>query len=181
MFRTQIGFASNPSPVLTKQTDKEFTLQAGNTLVYVYALCYVMGSFRDRHYPLLMPFYGTTSRDGLKVAGFSKFILPGKEPGYNDQHPHRIHLNELSKTMYEAIKPLTSKRATRNQQVWTDTKQTIFELWQEALPLLKDYPYNRSYYLYWLNYLSGRPKKAYLRDCRYSQERPSLIFLPLFR
>lgn len=64
----------------------------------------------------------------------------------------------------------------RNSEIWQRTKQEIFELWQKALPLLADYPYNQSYHLYWLKYLREKPLKMFMRDCRYSMERPTLTF-----
>jgi hypothetical protein len=33
----------------------------------------------------------------------------------------------------------------RNRKAWAEAKQTVFELWQQILPVLANYPYNQSY------------------------------------
>ena len=49
-------------------------------------------------------------------------------------------------------------------------------LWEQAIPLLINEKYNYGYYTYWLKYLRDKPRKADIRDCRYSLERPVLSF-----
>lgn len=180
VFRSEIGFALNPPPLLAEKDTKDLTVCAGEQVIYAYALCFAPDGFRDRHYPLLIPFYGTTGKNGLKVVSFSTFVLPGKKPKPNDNHPLRRELNVLAETMYTVMKPYTTKWEMRDKVAWDKVKQTFFELWQKALPLLVNQPYNQTYYLYWFGYLKERPMKRVMTDCRYSLERPSLIFLLSF-
>jgi hypothetical protein len=175
IFRSQIGFPDDPLPLFEAQTDKVLSLKAGNTDIYAFALCFATGPFRNRHFPVLLPFSGITGKDGLKVVSFTKFILPDKQPVPPGHHLHTHQLNELSAAIYKMVKPV-SDLEKRDSKVWRDAKQTVFELWQNALPLLADYPYNQSYHLYWLKYLREKPLKMFMRDCRYSLERPSLTF-----
>lgn len=75
------------------------------------------------------------------------------------------------------MRPLTYKNESRD---WNETKATIFTLWQKALPLLVDFPYNHIYLLYWLRYLREKPTKFFMQVCRYSLEQPSLSFMLTF-
>jgi hypothetical protein len=175
IYRSRIAFPNDAPPALTESTDLLRTIKPGDTAVYAYALCFATGSFRNRHFPLLLPFLGVTSKDGSKMVSFIKFNLPDKQPAELNDHSHRHQLNELSKTMYNIVRPLSTAEI-RNKTTWKEAKQTICELWKQALPILADYPYNQSYHLYWLKYLRERPMKMFMRDCRYSLERPSLAF-----
>jgi hypothetical protein len=175
IFRSQIGFPDNPQPSFKAHTDKLLSLKAGNTYVYAFAVCFATGRFRNRHLPVLLPFSGITGKDGSKVASFTRFVLPDKQPVPTGLHLHTQQLNELSAAIYKMVKPI-SDLEKRDSKAWRDVKQTVFELWQNALPLLADYPYNQSYHLYWLKYLREKPLKMFMRDCRYSLERPSLTF-----
>jgi len=82
--------------------------------------------------------------------------------------------------MYEIMRPLTYKNESRDCQVWNEAKATIFTLWQKALSLLVDFPYNHTYLLYWLRYLREKPTKFFMQPCRYSLEQPSLSFMLTF-
>lgn len=66
---------------------------------------------------------------------------------------------------------------TRDKNVWAQIKRTIFDLWQHALPLLTNSPYNHSYMLHHYRYLRERLSRMFMNSCRYSLERPVLVFL----
>ncbi|TFF29708.1 hypothetical protein [Mucilaginibacter psychrotolerans] len=174
IYRSVLQFPDDQPPVLTNPTDQMLAIKPGDTAIYAYAVCFATGRFRNRHFPLLLPFYGVTSKDGSKVVSFSRFILPDKLPvkANGDQ---QNQLDDYSKSLYGIIKPL-SIAENHSKKTWEAAKQTIFETWQSILPLLIDYPYNQSYHLYWLKHLRERPMKMFMRDCRYSLERPFLAF-----
>ncbi|MEP6846763.1 MAG: hypothetical protein ABI861_12200 [Panacibacter sp.] len=175
IYRSGIEFPEDAPPTLTHSTDQILTIKPGDTAVYAYALCFATDRFRNRHFPLLLPFFGMTSKDGSRVVSFTKFILPDNQIAKPNDHYHKQQLNELSKVMYAIVKPL-SIAEKRSKTKWQEAKYTIFELWKKALPILVDYPYNQSYHLCWMRYLRERPMKMFMRDCRYSLERPSLTF-----
>lgn len=75
------------------------------------------------------------------------------------------------------MRPLTYKSDLGDKEVWQHAKETIFDLWQKALPMLINCPYNQSYLLYALRYLREKPMKSSMRPCRYSLERPVLTFI----
>jgi len=180
-YRSQIAFGLQNPPELKEPNDKMITIKAGDKSAYAYALCFAPDIYRNRHYPVLMPFYGKTDKSGLKVLGFSKFCRPDKEPKPSGSHPYQQQLNEISINMFKIMRPLTYKSEPRDQQVWQEAKATIFALWQKALPLLVSYPYNHTYLLYWFRYLREKPTKLFMQGCRYSLERPFLSFLLTFR
>ncbi|MDN3584500.1 hypothetical protein QWZ17_26740 [Mucilaginibacter flavus] len=175
IYRSDLQFPDDQPPLLADPTDQIYTIKPGDTAIYAYAVCFATGRFRNRHFPLLLPFYGITSKDGSKVVRFTKFILPDKLPAKNNGHQLQQRLDDYSKTLYGIVKPL-SIAENRNRKTWKEAKQTVFELWQKILPVLANYPYNQSYYLWWLKYLRERPMKMFMRGCRYSLERPTLAF-----
>jgi hypothetical protein len=179
-YRSLIGFGKSRFPKLREQIDKKFSIKTGESFVYAYALCFAPDIYRDRHYPLLIPFHGKTDRSSLKLIAFSNFCLPDKEPNPSGDHQSQQQLNAISKTMYEIMRPLTYKNEYRDWRVWDDAKETIFKLWQEALPLLVNFPYNQTYLLYWLRYLREKPTKFFMQASRYSLEQPSLSFMLAF-
>ncbi|PAW93918.1 hypothetical protein CKK33_10600 [Mucilaginibacter sp. MD40] len=175
LYRSGLKFPDDQPPALSNPTDRVLTLKPGETAVYSYALCFATGRFRNRHFPLLLPFFGITSKDGSKVVSFTKFILPDKLPVKSNGHQLQQQLDSYSKTLYGIVRPL-SLAENRDWTAWDSTKHIVFKMWQEILPLLIDYPYNQSYHLYWLKYLRERPMKTLMQGCRYSLERPSLTF-----
>lgn len=175
IYRSGLKFPDDQPPVLASATDQNLAIKPGDTAIYAYALCFATGRFRNRHFPLLLPFLGVTSKDGSKLISFTKFILPDKLPVKDNGHQPRQQLDGCSKAIYDIVKTLGIAE-NRNRNTWTAAKQTVFELWQQVLPILANYPYNQSYHLWWLKYLRERPLKMYMRDCRYSLEVPSLTF-----
>lgn len=103
LFRSQIGFPDNPQPSFAESTDKTLAPKAGSTNIYAYALCFATGRFRNRHFPVLLPFCGITSKDGSKVTSFVRFVLPDKQPGPAGYHLHTQQLNELTRAMYASL------------------------------------------------------------------------------
>lgn len=175
LYRSGLDFSDDMPPALRSSTDQVLTVKPGDTEIYAYAICFATGGFRNRHFPLLLQFIGMTSKDGSKVSSFTKFILPDKQHAGLNNHHYRQQLNDLSKAMYDIVRPLSIAKK-RNITLWREAKQTIFELWKKALPILADYPYNQSYHLYWSKYLRERPMKMFMMDSIYSLERPSLAF-----
>ncbi|QJD97709.1 hypothetical protein HH214_18430 [Mucilaginibacter robiniae] len=177
LYRSGISLEPYGFPALTEHSSNKFTIKAGGTAVYAYALCYAPDAFRNRHYPVLIPFYGKTNKTGLNVDTFSSFVLLDRGPKQNNDHLYYQQLNAYSKTMYELMRPLTYKSDAGDKQLWRQAEEAILSLWQKALLLLVDCPYNHSYLLYHFRYLREKPAKRFMRPCRYSLERPSLRFL----
>lgn len=173
IYRSGLKFPDDQPPKLSRSTNQYPTLKPGDATVYAYALCFATGRFRERHYPVLLPFYGVTGKDGSKLVSFTKFILPDKLP--IKPNIENRQLDNFSRELYSIVKPL-SIAENRSREAWENAKLTIFEMWQQILPLLINHPYNQSYHLYWLKYLRERPMKMFMRDCRYSLERPTLTF-----
>ncbi|HEK20060.1 MAG: hypothetical protein C0191_00045 [Mucilaginibacter sp.] len=177
VYRSGIGLVNYSFPTLIEHATNTLSTKAGDTNTYAYALCYAPDPFRDRHYPVLIPFYGKTNKSGSNVDNFSLFVLPDKGSEPNNNHPYWQQLNDFSKRMYELMRPLTYKSDLGDKELWQQAKETIFDLWQKALPLLINCPYNQSYLLYALRYLREKPMKGSMKPCRYCLERPVLTFI----
>jgi hypothetical protein len=79
IYRSRIGFGLHSPPLLTESSDRTLMLKAGDNAVYAYVLCFAPDVYRNRHYPILVPFHGKTDKSGLKVSAFTRFSLPDKE------------------------------------------------------------------------------------------------------
>jgi hypothetical protein len=182
IFRPNIGFTDNKHLSIEERSvksEKELTV-TGNRQVISYCLAYSFGGYFSAHLPTLIPCLGLTSKDDRFVVSFQQFSRKDKPVNQTVYTSSQQQLNEISFNQYAIAKRYDDLPDEEKRAELPNAKQAILILWQQAIPLLLNEKYNYRYYTYWLKYLKDKPRKADMKDCKYSLESPVLSFVLKF-
>ncbi len=142
-----------------------------------------MASWNSPHYPFLLPYCATLTKDKTAVKGYTDFITPQKPvqvPGFT---PSQERLNELCFKMRETapfeIAGLREGELHYHQVRAKNAhnKERLFALWQEAFPLLQSQLFTNYFYTYGMKNVKGKPRKKDMECCSFSSDAPELYFL----
>jgi hypothetical protein len=126
--------------------------------------------------PIIIPCLGTTSKNNKEVVSFKQFVRADKPIGNISYTPNQELLNTIGIKQHTIAKDYDDLSHEEKKHQLVELKADMLDLWEQAIPLLLKEKYNYGYYTYWLKYLRAKPRKADIRDCRYSLERPVLSF-----
>lgn len=139
--------------------------------------------YRTNHYPFLIPYTGILNKDKTKVRGFTTYVL-------NELNLSEINLTEEQKCLVDicfAMKKIAlvasseskedvlvlAKKREKNKQNFN----RLFELWQQAIPLLSGRLYTHYCYTFGMRHVKGKPSRSYMTPCSFSNETPEVCFL----
>jgi len=179
IFKSTIGFEDNKQLSLVKPVTAT-TIPTGGQQAIAYCLTYNVGSHSNLHLPVLMACLGVTGKHNNDIVSFKQFNrrdkpIPGVAYNANQQQ-----LNEISFQQYDTSIRHYGLTGEGKKKEAAKAKHEMLNLWERAIPLLLNEKYNYCYYTYWLKYLKDKPRKADMRNCRYSIERPTLSFILKF-
>ncbi len=180
IFRPDIGFTDNKHLTIQEKPVSPEKELMGNRPVIAYCLAYSFGGYFGAHLPTLIPCLGLTGKDDKLVVSFQQFSRKDKPVNQIVYNSNQQQLNEISFNQYAIAKRYDDLPNEEKRTGLPNAKQAIFALWHQAIPLLLNEKYNYRYYTYWLKYLKDKPRKADMRDCKYSLESPVLSFLLKF-
>jgi hypothetical protein len=179
IFKSTIGFEDIDKFPLVKPA-MVTTLPTGGQQVIAYCLTYNVGSHSNLHLPILMPCLGVTSKHNEEVVSFKQFNRRDKPITGVTYNVNQQQLNEISTQQYDISIRHYGLTGDGKKQEAAKAKHEMLNLWERAIPLLLNEKYNYRYYTYWFKYLKDKPRKADMRNCRYSLERPVLSFILKF-
>ena len=176
IFRPDIGFTDNKHLTIQEKPVSPEKELMGNRPVIAYCLAYSFGGYFGAHLPTLIPCLGLTGKDDRLVVSFQQFSRKDKPVNQIVYNSNQQQLNEISFNQYAIAKRYDDLPNEEKRTGLPNAKQAMFALWHQAIPLLLNEKYNYRYYTYWLKYLKDKPRKADMRDCKYSLESPVLSF-----
>jgi hypothetical protein len=179
IFKSTIGFEGDKYLSIEKPARLEITVPGGQEAV-AYCLAYNVGHHSNSLLPLLIPCLGLTSKNNKEMVSFKQFGRVDKPIQNITYTSNQELLNEIGYKQYDIAKAYDNLDVVEKKNELFKLKQNILTLWEQAIPLLLNEKYNYGYYTYWLKYLKDKPRKADIRDCKYSLERPVLSFVLKF-
>lgn len=179
IFRSTIGFEGDKQLSIAKPAKSE-TMVIGGMEAIAYCLAYNVGSRSNLILPIIIPCLGTTGKNTKEVVSFKQFGRADKPIANIFYTPNQELLNDISFRQHNIAKSYDDLTHVGKINELPNLKQDILTLWEEAIPLLLNEKYNYGYYTYWLKYLRDKPRKADIRDCKYSLARPVLSFVLKF-
>lgn len=139
--------------------------------------------FTTSHYPFLLPYTATLNKNKTAIKGFitsvlSEMNLP--EINLSDQQQRLIEIcfamKGIALVESPAYKEEAQALAEKNERNNHHFKQ-LFELWQQALPMLAGRLYTHYRYTFGMRYVKGKPRKSDMIPCTFSNEVPKICFL----
>ena len=129
-----------------------------------------MRSLHSPHYPFLIPCYGSYTQDLAKIKSFSAFITEGQQLPFLPFNESQLMLNEASYRMRE-LAPLEGEQNSASSM----QAEELFNLWQQQICTLAMQDHTYYYFTFGIKNVKGRPRKKWLRQCRFSIAVPELI------
>ena len=179
IFKSTIGFEGDKQLSIKEPAKAEAVVIGGQETI-AYCLAYNVGSRSNLILPIIIPCLGLTSKNNKEVVSFKQFGRADKPISNMSLTANQALLNDISIKQYEIAQAYDDLAHEGKMNEFPKLKQDILTLWEQAMPLLLNEKYNCGYYTYWLKYLRDKPRKADIRDCKYSLERPVLSFVLKF-
>jgi hypothetical protein len=176
IFRPDIGFTDNKHLSIKEQAVPA-TIFSGNREVMAYCLCYSFGTYYSVHLPVVIPCLGITGKNNKQVISFLQFSTRKKPVGNFAYTSNQRILNEISLKQHELAKTYDQSTGDEKRSTLPAVKEQLLGLWHEAIPLLAEEKFCYTYYLYWLKFLHDKPRKAVMRPCGFSADKPVLSFV----
>lgn len=175
IFKSNLGFKHDNELSIKDSAKAEIVVSGGQEAI-AYCLAYNVGSRSNLILPIIIPCLGTTSKNNKEVLSFKQFGRADKPIANISYTPNQEMLNAISNRQHTIAKAYDDLAHEEKKRELANLKANMLALWEQAIPLLLNEKYNYGYYTYWLKYLRDKPRKADIRDCRYSLERPVLSF-----
>lgn len=138
---------------------------------------------RSNHYPFLIPYTGTLAKNKTLVKGFKTYVLSEMDLPDIDLTDEQQQLMDICFAM-KKIAPVISYESIEDVQVLAEKQEenkqhfnALFELWQQAIPLLAGRLYTHYTYTFGMRHVKGKPSKSYMVPCSFRNERPEICFL----
>lgn len=175
IFKSTFGFERDKLLEIKKPVKFEDVVIGGQEAV-AYCLAYNVGNYGNLFLPVLIPCLGLTSKNNEEMVSFKQFGRADKPIQNITYTSNQELLNDIGFKQYDIAKTYDNLDGQEKRNELLHLKQNILTLWEQAIPLLLNEQYIYGYYTYWLKYLKDKPRKADIRDCRYSLKRPVLSF-----
>ena len=141
------------------------------------AMCYIiMYSRRNDFLPFLLPCLGKLNKAGNNIKNFGNF-LSGVQKEYDALLTEEQRtLNSICLALYKQVENLPHELIHEEMSYnETGSLETVFNLWQKAIPLLEQqYTYTHPYYQ--KQYLKGKPWRSYLEKINIKKTIPVIEF-----
>ena len=166
-FKQSLSFqgSGSLSPGLVKET----------ALTYI-----IVDTYRNELFPFLLPCLGYLDKAGTLPKGFDSFIS-GTQKQYDSLLTEEQRtLNSHCYEMWRLAQNLPG--SLLNEPVDEPSKlHDLFDLWQQAIPLLYNQSFIYTYCMFWKRELKHKPEKRKLERVEISPATPSIRFLLLDR
>jgi hypothetical protein len=179
IFKAAIGFWGDKPPLIEKPAKVESTVTGGQDAI-AYCLAYNVGNRSNLHLPVLIPCLGLTSKNNQQIVSFKQFGRADKPIPNITYTANQELLNDIGFRQYGIAKVYDGLAEKEKKNELPKLKEDLLSLWEQAISLLLKEKYVYGYYTYWLRYLKDKPRKADIRDCKFSLERPVLSFVLKF-
>jgi hypothetical protein len=121
-----------------------------------------------------------TSKNNQQIVSFKQFGRADKPIPNITYTANQELLNDIGFRQYGIAKVYDGLAEKEKKNELPKLKEDLLSLWEQAISLLLKEKYVYGYYTYWLRYLKDKPRKADIRDCKFSLERPVLSFVLKF-
>jgi hypothetical protein len=179
IFKAAIGFWGDNHPSIENPAKIENTVTGGQEFI-AYCLAYNVGNRSNLHLPVLIPCLGLTSKNNQQIVSFKQFGRADKPIPNITYTANQELLNDIGFRQYGIAKVYDGLAEKEKKNELPKLKEDLLSLWEQAISLLLKEKYVYGYYTYWLRYLKDKPRKADIRDCKFSLERPVLSFVLKF-
>ena len=135
------------------------------------------------HYPYLIPYTGILNKNKTTVSVFKAFISDDMNVTGIDFTDQQQRLIDICFAMKKIAPIASSEFIEGSQETWETQKQndqrfeSLFELWQEAIPLLTGRLHTHYYYTRGIQNVKGKPKKSSMIPCDFRDGVPEICFL----
>ena len=139
--------------------------------------------YRTNHYPFLIPYIAILNKGKTEVKNFITYVFNDTQLADIDLSDEQQHLVEICFAM-KKIALVANWEYGDDDQMFAEKRQQnennfnqLFELWQEALPLLSSRLYTHYKYTFGMRHVKGKPRKSDMALCSFSIETPEICFL----
>lgn len=138
---------------------------------------------KSNHYPFLIPYTATLSKNKTTVKSFKTYVFDEKQLEGIDLTDEQQNLLEICFSMKKLALVVSPKNKEEVQEL-AENRETnkqnfnhLFELWQQALPLLTGRLYTHYQYTFGMRNVKGKPSKSRMLPCSFHNEIPEICFL----
>jgi len=177
----KIGFEST-RPVMVMRSKESLAVQRTNGVGFCIA-CTDSPYYHFNHFPFLIPFCGTLTKDSKSIKSFKKFLNSPKDFESLELSSIQIKLCETSLGMRElaAISRIDDKLSFEERMpIFRENARRFFHLfylWKKAIDSLP-FQSNMYYYTSWgLRDMKKRPQKRRMVKCEIAYEAPKICFI----
>ena len=143
----------------------------GTALTYV-----ILYSHENKLLPFLLPCIAKLNRAGTAVKIFDNFINGTKNKHESILTEEQRTLNMLCYDMWKLVEKLSSSLIDQLAASAMSDAEEVFNLWQQAVPILQRQPFLFTYYLYNEKELKGKPARQRIDEVHIDNAVPSLYF-----
>lgn len=139
--------------------------------------------WHSNHYPFLIPYIGVLDKKRTFVKGFKSYVLDEQFLSETDLSDEQQRLVEICFAMkkialiqqpeYKENVDLLAEKQEKNKYNFN----RLFELWQEAIPILAGRLYTHYHFTFGMRNVKGKPSKLSMKPCRFNNEVPKICFL----
>lgn len=141
------------------------------------ALTYmILYSHENKLLPFLLPCIAKLNRAGTAVKVFDNFISSAQKKHAPFLTDEQRTLNRLCYDMWKLVEKLPSSLIDQLAASDTEEAEKVFNLWQQAIPILQRQPFLFTYYLYNEKELKGKPARQRIDEAHIDNTVPSLHF-----
>lgn len=139
--------------------------------------------YLTNHYPFLIPYIGILNKGKTEVRNFKTYVLNEmqlSEINLTDEQQHLVEICFDMKKIALVANPEYNEDADRLAEKRKQNQNNfnqLFELWQNALPLLSGRLYTHYSYTYGMRNVKGKPIRSYMTPCEVNNETPEICFL----
>lgn len=138
-----------------------------------------LNSFHSNHFPFLVPYLGTQTKNKESIKSYSSFLSGENDMQLLSCTPIQEELNEISFKMRE-LAPLKSSHFGKTEIFSEEEEEKngrfLFELWQEALNLIISQKHLRYNFTHGMYNIKGKPNRNSMLKCEIGAETPHLLF-----
>ncbi|MET1053955.1 MAG: hypothetical protein ABWY16_01495 [Pedobacter sp.] len=137
----------------------------------------------SNHWPFLIPYVGVLDKNKTAVKGFESYVFNDQNLFLTDLDDEQYQLNEICFEMKKIalMEHISIHQASHlwivKDQIYGNHFKQMFELWEQAMPILAGRLYTHYYFTYAMRNVKGKPRKQELKPCTFRPEIPELCFL----
>jgi hypothetical protein len=139
--------------------------------------------FHSNHYPFLIPYTFSPNADNRTVKSFKSFTFGNNDTEGFDLTPNQTDLNKICYEMKNIARIQfreygdSKERSDEIDDLNLNNRDKIFELFNEALPMLSREKFTHYLFTYGMRNIQRRPMKKDMQVATFSMDIPALSFL----